>query len=237
MKRGFTLIEMLLVIAILAILISLLVPLSRAGIDQARAAECASRLSSVYEMCMAYATDHDGFLPEGNGDNPGTFKHTRKAHIDRQGVKQYRDGRWIDSYIKQLGIPEKVWYCPYPSSPEKKPEYWMDMTRRSAKYNEFQIGYFYIGNLTGAQHKIKKPWPKRRTDLDRNQPLAMDQCTARRPCPAAGPEVDSWIHFPHHGTSRPGVCNILTGDGSVRQKSVRDITHSYSFIGPANVFW
>ncbi len=62
-RLGFTLIEVLVVVAIIALLISILIPsLSRAR-DQAKRAACASNLHQQLLAMSSYSADHKNFLP------------------------------------------------------------------------------------------------------------------------------------------------------------------------------
>lgn len=62
-ERGFTLVELLVVIGIIALLLSLLLPaLSRAR-DKARALSCASNMRNIGFAIHSYAEDNQGFLP------------------------------------------------------------------------------------------------------------------------------------------------------------------------------
>ena len=57
--KGWTLAELLVIIAILALLASLLVPSLSAARSQARLASCAASMHSVHVAVMSYAADHD----------------------------------------------------------------------------------------------------------------------------------------------------------------------------------
>ena len=64
-KRGFTLVELLVVIGIIAVLLSLLIPsLSRAR-EQAKRATCAANLHSVSQAFISYAAENDETFPAG----------------------------------------------------------------------------------------------------------------------------------------------------------------------------
>ena len=62
-ERGFTLVELLVVIGIIALLISILLP----ALSKARAAanevKCQAQLKQVITAMMLHANDHNGFMP------------------------------------------------------------------------------------------------------------------------------------------------------------------------------
>jgi prepilin-type N-terminal cleavage/methylation domain-containing protein/prepilin-type processing-associated H-X9-DG protein len=70
-RAGFTLIEMLVVIAIIALLASLLVPATQRALANAKAAVCMSRLRSLALAATLYETDHQGTLPFPGGLSNG----------------------------------------------------------------------------------------------------------------------------------------------------------------------
>lgn len=67
-SRAFTLIELLVVVAIIALLISILLPsLSRAR-EAARRTQCAANLGSLGRACMIYSEGNAGVLPTADHD-------------------------------------------------------------------------------------------------------------------------------------------------------------------------
>ncbi len=58
-SRGFTLIEVLVVIAIIAILVAVLFPVFSRARGSARKASCVTRMSQLYKAAKMYSDDHD----------------------------------------------------------------------------------------------------------------------------------------------------------------------------------
>ncbi len=64
-SRGFTLVELLVVIGVISILISILLPVVSRAQDQARSAACKSNLRQIYIAAQIYAKDNKQSLPYG----------------------------------------------------------------------------------------------------------------------------------------------------------------------------
>jgi prepilin-type N-terminal cleavage/methylation domain-containing protein len=62
-RRGFTLVELLVVISIIALLISILLPSLKKARDQAKRTVCASRLKSISTALWNYWTENEGRVP------------------------------------------------------------------------------------------------------------------------------------------------------------------------------
>ena len=69
-RRGFTLLEMIVVISIIMILIALLLPAIHWAKEAARNAACESNLRTLGEMSLIYADHYNGNLPYGTYSNP-----------------------------------------------------------------------------------------------------------------------------------------------------------------------
>lgn len=62
-RSGFTLVELLVVIAVLALLAGLLLPVLAAAPEKARRANCMSNLRQIHLALAMYADDHNDWLP------------------------------------------------------------------------------------------------------------------------------------------------------------------------------
>lgn len=90
-RRGFTLLELLVVIAMLTLLVGFLLPSLQRGREQAREVQCKSRLRGLYQAQLIYLHDY------------GQFSPLNKEALDREkdeGAWQYnyliRDGACTD---------------------------------------------------------------------------------------------------------------------------------------------
>ena len=71
-KRRFTLIELLIVIAIIAILAAMLLPALNKARERARSISCVGKLRQIGQAATLYAGDYDGVLPPAQITGNGT---------------------------------------------------------------------------------------------------------------------------------------------------------------------
>ena len=100
--RAFTLIELLAVIAIIAILFGLLVPAINGAMEKGRRVTCMSNLRQCGMGCIYYAADHEGKQPcikPSQYDGGCNVEHNNE--IEKWGLL-------YPSYVKDL----RVFWCP-----------------------------------------------------------------------------------------------------------------------------
>jgi len=86
-RGGFTLIELLIVISIIALLISILLPVLSGARDQAKVIQCASNQRQAGIAFHVYADDFDGVLPPSSLSNNWTYMlHTTRDYMDGANV-------------------------------------------------------------------------------------------------------------------------------------------------------
>lgn len=108
---GFTLIEVLVVVAIIALLISILLPSLKRARDQARATVCQTNIRSLMTAFLTYASETKGFLPGLSEDHEAdwlglgnTNPFTKQAYSGRNP----EDGK----IFKYMGKQKAAYRCP-----------------------------------------------------------------------------------------------------------------------------
>jgi prepilin-type N-terminal cleavage/methylation domain-containing protein/prepilin-type processing-associated H-X9-DG protein len=117
-KSGFTLVELLVVIGIIAVLISLLLPtLSRAR-EEARRAQCLSNIRQISQAFFMYTNENKGWFPA-----PGVFggglgsQNQSKMSLNTPSTWYGRDEDWIAWRLKQPDDPLEGAIVPYMNNP------------------------------------------------------------------------------------------------------------------------
>jgi len=72
-RKGFTLVELLVVIGIIALLISILLPALNAAKERANRVKCSSNLRQIGQGLLLYANDNKGIYPRTPANTMGTY--------------------------------------------------------------------------------------------------------------------------------------------------------------------
>ena len=106
--RIFTLIELLIVIAMIAILAGMLLPALNAARDKAKTIQCASNFSSIGKAVMMYVSDWNDYLPPGsNGDGDSSDPNRKRLWgTGNTGV--------IAEYLNCTNDPVLIGYVDWP---------------------------------------------------------------------------------------------------------------------------
>jgi len=147
-RKGFTLVELLVVIAMLAMLAALLLPALSSAKEKALRAACLSNLRQIGLAIHTYAADNNSRVPYGPKapafTNPSDFypaTGTPTSLISLQTGDPVGLGLLLQQY---LGRQAKVLFCPASDQP-------LDMDAELAKvgFTQAQSGYYYrhAGNI------------------------------------------------------------------------------------------
>ena len=125
-RAGFTLVELLVVIGIIALLISLLLPTLGKAREYSRLVACQANLRQIMQVTMIYSISNQSKFPVGC-NNPAieskTCPYTNTTDPTKDGPTQYALLGTNPPYIQQTLIrylpsvltgvaPSKVWKCP-----------------------------------------------------------------------------------------------------------------------------
>ena len=110
-RAGFTIVELLVVIGILALLMAILLPVLAAAQRNSRAIQCASNMRSVCTAILSYAADNGGAFPP-NLDLPSP------------GIYWYNPER-VGHYLQGDGSVSRVLSCP--EDPDGRRSYAMNV--------------------------------------------------------------------------------------------------------------
>ena len=100
-NKGFTLAELLIVVAIIAVLVAISIPIFTSQLEKAREATDAANIRSAYAEVMAAAlTEADaGEIAGVTVTNPGTINATYTATVDAKQTQ----AEWQSTNIEDIG--------------------------------------------------------------------------------------------------------------------------------------
>lgn len=121
-RHGFTVVEVMVVIAIIALLVALLIPAVQSTREAARRTQCASHQRQVALATLEFAEEMGGELPEWGWDRL-SWRNSVAPYLEEDGLDRTSRNAFRESLQSQASKEILVFQCPStPAYPRRFPE-------------------------------------------------------------------------------------------------------------------
>lgn len=180
-KPAFTLIEILVVVAIIALLIAILLPSLSRSRDQARMISCQSNMRQLALAFNTYSVDNKGRLPGARGDMHADWLGGSNPQNGAAMGKQPEDGT---IYKKYMGSQKQAYVCPADLSANEslsdtteagRYSYTMNLLLAGAKLETLAGGHYRLSsNLMDLKNFDEKEHRENMRPFD-NAPMLIEE--------------------------------------------------------------
>ena len=218
-KSAFSLVELLIVMAILAILVSLLSPALRKAMSTAQSISCASNLKQTGHACLLYSEDFNHWTPPTYEALPGT-----------KDIRSWMSKLYLYGYIiePKAGMPT-VLLCP-----SGEPSVWYDVVAsgtHSYAYGNTIPGVYSSWNL--SQSPIRAANGQLGADTPSKLILFADSALTLPGNSGFGLQRYFIVNVPYSESRimlrHVGNANIFVGDGHVAGLDRFDLQEEYGW--------
>lgn len=157
-SSAFTLVEMLVVIAIIAILAALLFPVFSQARAKARSARCVANLKQIGNAVFMYADDYDGRFPWAVDCADENVPEIWSAFPQYQAQIPYmpRLKDVLDPYVRN----DEIWHCPADTGYSVLEDSPFELDGQPTSFEAFGSSYMYQTILTfrgGSISQLRDP--------------------------------------------------------------------------------
>jgi prepilin-type N-terminal cleavage/methylation domain-containing protein len=157
-RLRFTLIELLLVIAVIAILASLLLPALKKAKEKARQIQCMNRLKQLGIATFSYMGDYNGHLYANYPENHPTYPNLFRWHLYLTDFTGYIENKNI--LLCPSGTPKEYtnitytygspWRNSFYKSNQLEPSYLILADSSHSDFENWELNFYYIYTCTLA---------------------------------------------------------------------------------------